>query len=74
VRLVEHGRLCLLGQSLIANCNRSVQLTHWDPAAKSRDAIQDASQPADVILFLASDAARGVNGAIVPVDNAWSVI
>ncbi|KAK7448425.1 hypothetical protein VKT23_013688 [Stygiomarasmius scandens] len=53
---------------------KSVQLTHWDPAAKSRDAIQDASQPADVILFLASDAARGVNGAIVPVDNAWSVI
>ncbi|THU94227.1 NAD(P)-binding protein, partial [Dendrothele bispora CBS 962.96] len=52
---------------------KSVQNTHWDPTS-SPDKIQDASQPADVILFLVSDAARGVNGAIVPVDNAWSVI
>ncbi|KAK7448426.1 hypothetical protein VKT23_013689 [Stygiomarasmius scandens] len=47
--------------------------THFDPATFS-SAIHDASRPADVILFLASDAARGINGALVPVDNAWSVI
>ena len=29
---------------------------------------------ADVILFLASDLSRGVNGAIIPVDQGWSVI
>ena len=29
---------------------------------------------ADVILFLASDLSRGVNGAIIPVDQGWSAI
>ncbi|KAK7448424.1 hypothetical protein VKT23_013687 [Stygiomarasmius scandens] len=34
----------------------------------------DPSCPANLVLFLASDAAKGVNGAIVPIDNAWSTI
>ncbi|THV06278.1 NAD(P)-binding protein [Dendrothele bispora CBS 962.96] len=34
----------------------------------------DASYPANLMFFLVSDAAKGVNGAIVPIDNAWSVI
>ncbi|KIJ29344.1 hypothetical protein M422DRAFT_214995 [Sphaerobolus stellatus SS14] len=29
---------------------------------------------ADVLLFLASDLSRGVTGAVIPIDNAWSVI
>ena len=38
---------------------------------------EGAAEPrlcADVILFLASDLSRGVNGAIIPVDQGWSVI
>lgn len=38
---------------------------------------EDVAEPrlcADVILFLASDLSRGVNGAIIPVDQGWSVI
>ncbi|KAK7062738.1 hypothetical protein VNI00_000226 [Paramarasmius palmivorus] len=34
----------------------------------------DPSQAASVLLFLASDASKGVSGAAVPVDNAWSTI
>ncbi|KAL0573018.1 hypothetical protein V5O48_008946 [Marasmius crinis-equi] len=36
-----------------------------------------ASEPAviaEVLLFLASDASVGINGAVVPVDHAWSTI
>ncbi|KAK0462508.1 short-chain dehydrogenase/reductase SDR [Desarmillaria tabescens] len=29
---------------------------------------------AQVIVFLASDSSKGINGAILPVDNAWSTI
>lgn len=36
--------------------------------------IADPSEPAEVIVFLASTAASNVNGAIVPVDNGWSVV
>jgi NAD(P)-dependent dehydrogenase (short-subunit alcohol dehydrogenase family) len=32
------------------------------------------SEIANVILFLASDQARMINGVALPVDNAWSVI
>ena len=38
---------------------------------------EGAAEPrlcADVIFFLASDLSRGVNGAIIPVDQGWSVI
>ena len=38
---------------------------------------EGAAEPrlcADVILFLASDLSRGVNGAIIPVDQGWSVV
>ncbi|KAL0565450.1 hypothetical protein V5O48_016572, partial [Marasmius crinis-equi] len=34
----------------------------------------DPEDAAGVLYFLASDASRGVNGAIIPVDNAWSTI
>ena len=38
---------------------------------------EGAAEPrlcADVILFLASGLSHGVNGAIIPVDQGWSVI
>ena len=38
---------------------------------------EGAAEPrlcADVILFLASDLSRGVNGAIILIDQGWSVI
>ncbi|KAK7037317.1 hypothetical protein VNI00_011308 [Paramarasmius palmivorus] len=34
----------------------------------------DPALAADVLLFLASDASKGISGAAVPVDNAWSTI
>ncbi|KAF5366722.1 hypothetical protein D9758_006468 [Tetrapyrgos nigripes] len=51
---------------------KPVQETHWDPNGSKP--VADPSVAADTILFLASDASRGINGALVPVDNAWSVI
>ena len=36
--------------------------------------IAAAAELAEVIVFLASDAASNVNGAVVPVDNGWSAV
>jgi enoyl-[acyl-carrier-protein] reductase (NADH) len=29
---------------------------------------------ANALLFLVSDKSKGINGAIIPIDNAWSTI
>jgi NAD(P)-dependent dehydrogenase (short-subunit alcohol dehydrogenase family) len=59
-------------------------VTNVDPAARGPRTISpymsnagrvaDADEPAAVIVFLASDDASNVNGAILPVDNGWSAI
>lgn len=36
--------------------------------------VADADEQAAAIVFLASDAASNVNGAILPVDNGWSAV
>src|SRR5262249_9177329 len=36
--------------------------------------VADADEQAAVIVFLASDAASNVNGAILPVDSGWSAV
>lgn len=33
-----------------------------------------AEEQAAAIVFLASDAASNINGAILPVDNGWSAV
>jgi len=61
------------------NIMQSIDATRMDPAGTARcqawyAAIPRQLQPgeiADVALFLASDEARGVNGAIVPADGGW---
>jgi NAD(P)-dependent dehydrogenase (short-subunit alcohol dehydrogenase family) len=59
-------------------------VTNVDPAARGPRTISpymsnagrvaDADEQAAVIVFLASDDASNINGAIVPVDNGWSAI
>ncbi len=36
--------------------------------------VSDPDEQADVIVFLASDAAGNVNGVVVPVDNGWAAV
>jgi NAD(P)-dependent dehydrogenase (short-subunit alcohol dehydrogenase family) len=36
--------------------------------------VAEAEELARAIVFLASDAASNINGAILPVDNGWSAI
>jgi NAD(P)-dependent dehydrogenase (short-subunit alcohol dehydrogenase family) len=36
--------------------------------------VSDADEQAAAIVFLASDAASNINGAILPVDNGWSAV
>ncbi|MEV6425795.1 SDR family NAD(P)-dependent oxidoreductase [Streptomyces sp. NPDC051662] len=36
--------------------------------------VADAAEQAAAILFLASDAAGNINGAVLPVDNGWSAV
>lgn len=38
------------------------------------EGVADPSLAANLLVFLASDLSIGVNGVIVPTDNAWSVI
>jgi NAD(P)-dependent dehydrogenase (short-subunit alcohol dehydrogenase family) len=43
-------------------------------AGQSYDAMNTPDEVASVIIYLVSSASRGVNGAILPIDNGWSTI
>jgi NAD(P)-dependent dehydrogenase (short-subunit alcohol dehydrogenase family) len=48
-----------------------------DPHVNTEGAYPHPAQPEDMVgimLFLASDMSKKINGAIIPVDNAWSTI
>ncbi|WP_369268520.1 SDR family oxidoreductase, partial [Streptomyces harbinensis] len=36
--------------------------------------VSDPAEQAAAIVFLASDAASNINGAILPVDNGWAAV
>jgi NAD(P)-dependent dehydrogenase (short-subunit alcohol dehydrogenase family) len=42
--------------------------------AKNIGRIAEADEQAAAIVFLASDAARNINGAVLPVDNGWAAV
>jgi hypothetical protein len=70
----EVSELFLTGSFIRTSyCSRPVQDAHWNMETLQGTG-HDPSMAADLMLFLASDASRGINGAIVPIDNAWSVI
>ncbi len=48
------------------------RVARLQPVITLSDRVAMPEQVADVALFLASDAASFVNGAIVPVDGGWS--
>jgi hypothetical protein len=54
--------------------NRPVHDTHYDWEDGGNNPGADPALAADVLLFLVSDASKGISGAAVPVDNAWSTI
>lgn len=43
-------------------------------AAHPDDLRLQPEQVAAAIVYLASDASRGINGAVIPIDNGWSTI
>jgi len=52
---------------LLMNLSRPVHALNLESA-------MPASNIANVILFLASDQAKMINGATIPVDQGWSVV
>ncbi|OQE11272.1 hypothetical protein PENFLA_c074G10867 [Penicillium flavigenum] len=43
-------------------------------AGQAHDAMNTPEEVASLIMYLVSGASKGVNGAIVPIDNGWSTI
>ncbi|TFK33392.1 hypothetical protein BDQ12DRAFT_738813 [Crucibulum laeve] len=74
--------------AVVTNLAKDVDRSKWDAEANAKmqpvhavhanlltgEGVAPPEHTADVIVFLASDLSRGITGAVIPVDNAWSVI
>ena len=64
------------------NISESMDLAHMDPTGTQRamlftniaPAVLEPEEIAGLALFLASDEARHINGAIIPADGGWSAV